>query len=174
MADRARLRDLAALAARLVAGGIWIVAGVAKALDFDSFHLQLQGYDVLPQSTVSWVTYGLPVLEIALGAYLVVGLLVRPAAWLSVGLMTVFIVAQGQAWARGLHIDCGCFGRADVQTVGPRTILRDLALAAPSVLVLCLGEGRYSLERVLHTPRTADEHGDAAAVGADPGHDHLW
>ena len=42
----------------------------------------------------------------------------RPAAWLSLGLLVIFTVAQAQAWARGLAIDCGCFGAIDVKRVG--------------------------------------------------------
>jgi uncharacterized membrane protein YphA (DoxX/SURF4 family) len=173
MADATRWRDVLGLAARLAAGGIWLAAGIAKALDFDAFHVQLEGYDVLPHAAISWVAYGLPLLEIALGAYLVLGLLVRPAAWLSLGLLVIFIAAQAQAWARGLAIDCGCFGSVDVQRVGAATILRDLLLSVPSVVVLAVGGGRYTLDSLLHRPLPADQHGHAGAVGADPGHDHL-
>jgi uncharacterized membrane protein YphA (DoxX/SURF4 family) len=173
MADPARWRDPLGLAARLAAGGIWLAAGIAKALDFDAFHVQLEGYDVLPHATVSWVAYGLPLLEIMLGGYLIVGLLVRPAAWLSLGLLIVFIAAQAQAWARGLAIDCGCFGTVDVQRVGAGTILRDLLLSIPTVVVLAVGGGRYSLDGLLRRPLAVDQHGHSGAVGADPGHDHL-
>ena len=54
LAEPARWRDPLGLAARLAAGGIWLAAGIAKALDFDAFHVQLEGYDVLPHATVSW------------------------------------------------------------------------------------------------------------------------
>jgi uncharacterized membrane protein YphA (DoxX/SURF4 family) len=173
MPDLARWRDPLGLAARLAAGGIWLAAGIAKALDFDAFRVQLEGYDVLPHATVSWVAYGLPLLEIVLGGYLIVGLLVRPAAWLSLGLLVVFIAAQAQAWARGLAIDCGCFGTVDVQRVGAGTILRDLLLSIPTVVVLALGGGRYALDALLRRPLAVDQHGHSGAVGADPGHDHL-
>jgi uncharacterized membrane protein YphA (DoxX/SURF4 family) len=173
MADQERWRDPLGLAARLAAGGIWLAAGIAKALDFDAFHVQLDGYDVLPHGAVSWVSYGLPLLEIVLGGYLILGLLVRPAAWLSLGLLLVFIAAQAQAWARGLAIDCGCFGTVDVQRVGAGTILRDLLLSIPTVVVLAVGGGRYGLDILLHRPLAVDQHGHTGAVGADSGHDHL-
>jgi len=130
------------VAVRLLAAGIWLVAGVAKALDFTAFQAQLQGYDVLPSGLVTPAGYALPLGEIALGGYLLVGVLVRPAAVVSCVLMVVFIAAQAQAWARGLVIDCGCFGTADLQRVGPGTVLRDVALAAPSV-VLALWPARH-------------------------------
>jgi uncharacterized membrane protein YphA (DoxX/SURF4 family) len=173
MADLARWRDPLGLAARLAAGGIWLAAGIAKALDFDSFHVQVEGYDVLPHVVVPWIAYGLPLLEIVLGGYLILGLLVRPAAWLSLGLLVIFIAAQAQAWARGLAIDCGCFGSVDVQRVGAGTIIRDLLLSIPTLVVLAVGGGRYGLDSLLHRPLPADQHGHASAVGVDPGHDHL-
>ena len=172
MADRAL--PWLGLAARLAAGVIWLVAGIAKARDFDAFHAQVAGYDLVPHALVSWVAYGLPLLEIALGAYLVVGLLVRPAAWLSAGLLAVFIAAQAQAWARGLVIDCGCFGTLDRHRVGGATIARDLALALPTLVVLVVGGGeRWSAERWLHRPAAAGEDRRPAAVGGDPGNDDL-
>jgi uncharacterized membrane protein YphA (DoxX/SURF4 family) len=140
------VRSWVGAAARVIAGAIWLVAGFAKASDFTSFENQVRGYDMLPSALVPWVAHGLPLLEIALGAYLVAGLLVRPAAWLSIGLLGILIAAQTQAWARGLTIDCGCFGALDRQQVGFGTIVRDLLLAVPTLLVLTLGGGRLSID----------------------------
>jgi uncharacterized membrane protein YphA (DoxX/SURF4 family) len=134
------------LAARLAAGGIWLAAGVVKATDFTSFRAEVRAYDALPDALVSWVAYGLPLLEIVLGAYLVVGLLVRPAAALSCALMAVFIAAQTQAWARGLQLDCGCFGSVARQKVGAGSILRDLALTVPSAAALAWPHGPLSVD----------------------------
>lgn len=134
------------LAARLAAGAVWLVAGAVKATDFTSFHAEVRAYDVLPGSLVEWVAYGLPLLEIALGAYLVAGLMIRPAAALSCALMAVFIAAQAQAWARGLNLDCGCFGSIARQRVGAGSIARDLALAVPSVAALAWADTRLSLD----------------------------
>jgi hypothetical protein len=47
--------------------------------------------------------------------------------------MVIFIIAISQAWARGLNIDCGCFGGGGAvepgQTKYLQEILRDLGLA---------------------------------------------
>jgi uncharacterized membrane protein YphA (DoxX/SURF4 family) len=140
------VRSWVGAAARVSAGAIWLVAGFAKATDFTSFENQVRGYDMVPSAVAPWVAYGLPLLEIALGAYLVAGLLVRPAAWLSIALLGILIAAQVQAWARGLTIDCGCFGALDRQQVGFGTVVRDLLLAVPTLLVLTLGGGRLSVD----------------------------
>ena len=52
----------------------------------------------------------LPVLEVVVGLCLVLGLLTRGAAVVSALLFVAFIVGIASAWARGLQIDCGCFG----------------------------------------------------------------
>jgi uncharacterized membrane protein YphA (DoxX/SURF4 family) len=137
------------LVIRLVGAGIWLVAGVAKALDFTAFQAQLQGYDVLPHGLVTPVGYLLPLGEIVLGCYLLAGALVRPAAIVSCVLMAVFIAAQAQAWARGLVIDCGCFGTADLQRVGAGTILRDVGLAIPGAVLAVWPARHMSVDRML-------------------------
>ena len=56
------------------------------------------------------VGWGLPFAEIALGLLLVAGLSTRSAAIVAGLLMLAFIAAVVSAAARGLSIDCGCFG----------------------------------------------------------------
>jgi uncharacterized membrane protein YphA (DoxX/SURF4 family) len=137
------------LAVRLIAAGIWLVAGGAKLGDLTAFKQEVAAYDVAPSSLVDVIAYGLPLLELGLGIYLVLGLLVRPAAVLSVALMLVFIGVQSQAWARGLSIQCGCFGSLSRETVGAGTIVRDVALALPSLLLLIWPARRLSLDQRL-------------------------
>jgi uncharacterized membrane protein YphA (DoxX/SURF4 family) len=79
----------------------------------------------------------LPWFELALGVLLLLGIGTRAVAWLSAGLLVVFVAGVSQAWARGLTIDCGCFGGggavAPGQTQYVQEILRDagfLLLAA--------------------------------------------
>ena len=57
--------------------------------------------------------------------------------------MVVFIVAMTQAWARGLTLDCGCFGTLAKEKVGPGTIARDAALGLP-VLLLAIWPARLA------------------------------
>ena len=48
---------------------------------------------------------------------------------------------MAQAWARGLSLDCGCFGSLAREQVGLGTILRDAAFGLPS-LALALWPAR--------------------------------
>jgi uncharacterized membrane protein YphA (DoxX/SURF4 family) len=129
------------LAVRLGAAAIWLVAGISKLGDLEHFHAQVQAYKLLPGALEAPVAYALPFVEVGLGLYLALGLLVRPAAILACCLMVVFVAAMAQARARGLSLDCGCFGSLAREKVGPGTILRDAALGLPS-LALALWPAR--------------------------------
>lgn len=149
----ARALPWAGLAVRLGAGAIWLVAGAAKLADLQHFHAQVNAYDVLPASLATVFAYTLPLLEVAVGLYLLVGLLVRPAAIVSCLLMAVFIVAMAQAWARGLSLDCGCFGAIAKEPVGLGSVARDAALGIPGLLLVLWPARRLSLdERWLGLP----------------------
>lgn len=98
------------LACRLVPAGLLLWAGLAKALDRQASILAVDAYDVLPQVLVRPVATVLPWIEIGVAALLVLGLFVRFAGLATIALAAVFIAGMAQAKARGLAIDCGCFG----------------------------------------------------------------
>ena len=98
------------LAVRLIAAGIWLAAGISKVVELETFRTQVAKYDLLPHALVTPFAYVLPFVEIGIGVYLALGLFVRAAAAVACVLMVLFVIAQAQAWARGLVLDCGCFG----------------------------------------------------------------
>ncbi len=144
-----RARDLvpwAGLAIRLAAACVWIIAGAAKLPDLGGFRLLVDRYGILPRVLVGPFAYVLPFLELGLGLYLALGLFVRGSALVGTLLMAAFLAAQVSAWARGIPLDCGCFGTALATRVGPLTILRDTALGLPTFLMLGLPARRLSLD----------------------------
>jgi len=119
--------------ARLVVGGVWIVAGALKLPDPDESVRAVRAYQLLPESVVPLVGHGLPVLEVLIGVCLVLGLLTRLSALVSALLLIAFIFGIASAWARGLSIECGCFGGGagpteNAQAKYPWEIARDLGL----------------------------------------------
>ncbi len=89
---------------------VWLVAGSVKAVDPLQTEQAVRAYQVLPEPVVGPVALVLPFLEIGLGLLLLLGLAVRPVAVVSALVLTVFIAGVASSWARGLSIDCGCFG----------------------------------------------------------------
>ena len=124
-----RVRDVIGTLARLGLAAVFLVSGVLKAVDPDATYVAVRAYDVLPRAAVALVAGVLPWLEIALGLLLLAGVATRAVAAVGAGLMLVFIAGVTQAWARGLSIDCGCFGGggavAPDQTAYGRELLRD-------------------------------------------------
>jgi uncharacterized membrane protein YphA (DoxX/SURF4 family) len=125
------------LVARLVLGAVMLVAGALKVTDPETAAQAVRAYELLPSSLVEPVGWGLPFLEIAIGLLLIVGFGVRALAVAAGVFMIVFIAAVSSAWARGLSIDCGCFGGggqvAAGQTKYLQEILRDVGLLALAV-----------------------------------------
>jgi uncharacterized membrane protein YphA (DoxX/SURF4 family) len=117
-------------AARLGLAAVWLVSGYLKASDLNQTYVAVQAYDLLPSGAVSAVAGAVPFLELALGVLLLVGLGTRLTAIVSAVVLLAFIGAVGQAWARGLSIDCGCFGGggqvASGDTRYPQEIARDI------------------------------------------------
>jgi uncharacterized membrane protein YphA (DoxX/SURF4 family) len=137
----------AATAARFLLGGVLVVAGVLKVPDPAAAVRAVRAYRVLPEALVGPVAFGLPVLEVAIGLALLAGVFVRSAAIAAAVLLVVFIAAVASAWARGLQIDCGCFGGggqvAAGRTAYPGEVARDLGL-----LVLALALARWPASRL--------------------------
>jgi uncharacterized membrane protein YphA (DoxX/SURF4 family) len=113
---------------------VFIWAGVVKALDVPAFAGQVAAYQLLPYAWNYAVAATLPYVELAAGVLLLTGQRVRPAALLTILLNAVFIVVLLSVLARGLNIDCGCFG-PDAGTTPLQALGRDLVLLALAVVV---------------------------------------
>jgi len=145
-----------AIVARLVVGGVWLGAGAAKLGDPDSSVRAVRAYELVPDPLERTVGYALPLLEICLGLLLVAGLALRLAAIASAILLAVFIVGISAAWARGLQIECGCFGGGgaasgdDVTDAYKWDIARDVGLLVLSGLLAWRPTSRLSVDGLLY------------------------
>jgi uncharacterized membrane protein YphA (DoxX/SURF4 family) len=142
--------------ARLVLGGVFVVAGALKIPDPAAAVRAVRAYRLLPEALVAPVAFGLPVIEIAVGLALLLGVFVRTAAVAAAVLLVVFVAAVGSAWARGLQIDCGCFGNggfdADATSKYPWEIARDTGLLLLSLWLVWRPRTRFSLDSLIFRP----------------------
>lgn len=147
------MKDWIGLLARLVTGGVWLVAGALKLPDPAGSVRAVRAYDLLPEVVVPTVGHLLPIVEVVIGLCLVLGLLTRGMSVLSALLFLAFIVGIASAWARGLQIDCGCFGGggydADAASKYPWEIARDVGLLALSLWLVVRPGSRWSLDSLL-------------------------
>ena len=147
------MRDWVGLLARVVTGGVWVVAGALKLPDPAASVRAVRAYDLLPETVVPTVGHLLPVVEVVVGLLLLLGLLTRPAAVVSSLLFVAFVIGISAAWARGMSIDCGGLGGggfdADARDNYPWEIARDVGLLAASAWLVVRPATRLSLDRRL-------------------------
>lgn len=151
------------VACRLLLAGVWIYAGAAKIGDLDASVRAVKAYQVLPGPVAEAVGAALPPVEIGLGVLLVVGLATRLAAAASAVLLTAFIAGVASAWARGLRIDCGCFGGGGELAPGESPeylveIVRDLGFLAAAVFLISRPVTRVSIDAWLRRADDNDEN----------------
>jgi len=152
-AARERVLDVIGTVARLFLGVVLIYAGAAKVGKPLTSERAVQAYELFPSDIASWIGLALPFVEIALGVLLVLGLFTRPVAIASTLLMVAFVIGISQAWARGLTIDCGCFGGGGQiganETKYPQEIARDVAFALAGAWLWWRPRTLASLDRYL-------------------------
>lgn len=166
----ARTQPWISLVARLVLGGVLVVAGYLKVVQSPTEQVRaVRAYELLPVGIDELVAYTLPVVEILAGIALIIGLGTRIAAVLGGLMMLAFIVGVASAWARGLTIDCGCFGGGGQVDAGEtaylQEILRDIGLVALAGWLAVLGAGRFALDTRARS--RADRHTDQSAENED-------
>jgi len=146
------------LLCRLLLGGVLLVAGGLKAFKPSESAGAVAAYKILPTDIAHLIGYALPWFEIALGILLIIGLTTRLAALAGTAVMIIFTVAIISVWARGILIDCGCFGgggavdpskAAEAHRSYLLEILRDLGLALSGTYLYFFPYGRLSIEKSL-------------------------
>jgi uncharacterized membrane protein YphA (DoxX/SURF4 family) len=158
------------LLARLIVGGVDLAAGISKFPDPAGNVRQVRAFQILPESIVPTVGHALPAVEILIGALLVLGLLTRAFAVLATLFFVAFIIGIAAAWARGLEINCGCFGSlgvpADPQRQYAIDIARGVGLLICSMWLVVWPRTRLALDNLLfpHHERLADGEESEEAV----------
>lgn len=142
-------------AARLLIGSLFVYASVHKIADPADFALAIRNYMIVPAAWSNVVALTLPWIEITAGLFLLAGIMTRPSALLTTGMLGVFLAAVIYAFSVGLDIDCGCFTSSSASggTVGLYHIARDACLFLLSLLILVGDRGELCLESVFSRRR---------------------
>jgi putative oxidoreductase len=95
---------------RWLLGALMLWAGVSKLANPAEFLSSIYAYETpLPRLWLQQAAVVLPWLELLSGLLLIANVWSETALATMLGLFVVFLLATGQAWARGLDISCGCF-----------------------------------------------------------------
>ncbi|MDR1448606.1 MAG: DoxX family membrane protein [Propionibacteriaceae bacterium] len=151
------------VACRLIIGGALLWAGLAKVGDLQLSVQQVRDYDILPFGLTRFVGSALPIGELVVGVLIVSGAFTRVMAALGSLLMAAYMAAIASLWARGLVLDCGCFGApgevADFAAARAGYIwdlLRDLVFLAAGVWLVWRPAAKPSLDQWLFQPLETD------------------
>jgi len=100
------------------------------------FAMAIDAYGLLPQWAVITLARALPWLELALGILLLTGLWLRQTAIAASALLALFFAVMLKSYARGLQIDCACFGLGEA--ISWKTLVRDGVLVLSSIALAAL------------------------------------
>lgn len=152
--DSPQWRRLISLMARISLGVVLIYAGAVKLGDPLAFADSIASFKIAPNRVVSLLALGIPPFEIICGFLLIIGLWRRVAALGALVALAVFTAALVIALARGLMIDCGCFGSGTASITQMRLdLLRDTLLVGIAAVVYAdsWSENRQRLRRTRPT-----------------------
>lgn len=155
------IRPWLGTALRLLLGIVFIVAGAQKIGDPSAFVRATRAYQVLPDWFARATGYGLPYLEIATGVLILLGIATRIAASVLGLLLVGFLIGIVQASARGLQIECGCFGGGGQLGAGQSTaytwdILRDAGLLIAAVYLIVWPLTKYAADNWIRAGGSTD------------------
>jgi uncharacterized membrane protein YphA (DoxX/SURF4 family) len=149
---------------RLLVGGAFVIAGTLKIADPAKFALDVGNYRLVPHDLINLVAILLPWIEVTAGAFVLTGIWLRAAALVVSSLTAVFFAVIVSALARGLNIECGCFGTVGGKHIGAVNLAIDSTLLVFAALLARRSEGfsrkEISREADARTPaRPIENHG---------------
>ena len=129
--------------ARWALAAIFLAAAVPKIIDPSGFAADISRYDMVPDIFVNPMAIMLPWIEAVAGLALLSGFAAEGSLLLVNLLIVVFMVGLGQAWVRGLDIDCGCFGHSEAKGEIGLAFLRDIGFLALGLSAAWLRRRRF-------------------------------
>ena len=135
------------LAFRIFLGFIFIFAAVIKVADPVGFSQSIYNYKLMPDFFINFLAIAIPWIELVAGILLVFGISVKENSAILSGLHVVFIIAVAISLARGLDIDCGCFGTVDGSKVGIMKILENTGLLILGLILIKFDSRFISLDK---------------------------
>lgn len=136
---------------RIIVGGIFLLAGLAKISDPVRFLLTLREFQLFPEVIIRFLAVYLPWLEFILGLFIILGILYRTSSLMLAFLNAVFTLAILSVIIRGIDIDCGCFGLlADILKIPDsadiKAVIRNLLFIGMCLYIFFVKDTVISIE----------------------------
>jgi len=117
------------LLARIILGGLFVVASIDKIIDPNTFAVAIVNYQVVGPSLALVIATILPPLELLCGLGIFLGMYPRASAFLITTMLIVFTTLIVSALFRGLDISCGCFTQdPNASKIGYQKILENIGM----------------------------------------------
>ena len=129
--------------------GIFIYAGVVKAIDPVQFASDIDNFKLLPWPVSVALAFYLPWLEILCALGLVFRVLYRGALSILSASIVVFTLGIIAAKVRGLDISCGCFGHVSQHWSFPSHLATNLALLIALLVLSFKATSRNRLQNAV-------------------------
>lgn len=125
------------LVARIVLGAVFVYAAYVKLRDpWQLFAMSINSYDVLPLAMAETAAHVIPWVELALGLMVIAGIWLRITGTILSLVLLTFFTLMVRAYAKGMQINCGCFGPGEA--ISWKTLLRDGSMAAAAIAMTWL------------------------------------
>lgn len=135
------------IALQFIIGAVFLYASYNKLFDQTGFAKSVYGYKFLPDFLINVTAIVVPSLEFIAGICLLFGLFRKGSSLIIIVLLSVFLIALVQAYARGLDIDCGCFGSNAVDKTTPADLLiriiQDILLLLGAIIIFKYSRSKY-------------------------------
>src|SRR5580658_194525 len=146
------------IAGRLGIAVIFLYAGIAKVREpWLQFAVSIESFKIVPESWLEPLARDLPWCEIVLGIALISGILARWFSLIATGMLAWFLFIGIRAVAKGLTVDCGCFGSGG-GAIDAKWFVEHAAMLA---LGLAVTAGEFLR---VHSPKRAADSGLAHLV----------
>ena len=120
---------------RLLLASVFALAGFTKLRDLARARADFESLG-LPARIVPTLSLCLPLIELGIGALLLIGPLTHLGAAGALGLLTIFTTVIGVNLWRGRQATCACFGSLTRAHIGPTTLARNGCLMAVAGVLL--------------------------------------
>lgn len=132
------MKNVLSVIISILLGLLFIYTGVVKITGISSFYHNVTLYHLLPDVAAWYWAHYLPWLEVTAGMGLWLKQTRAAACVIIASLLLVFILAIVSAMLRGLHIECGCFGKGARSSDYTWILVRDALLLVASLYLLRL------------------------------------
>jgi hypothetical protein len=117
----------------LLLAAVFALAAIAKLRSRDAFAAVLRS--LVPALLVKPLSVMVPVLELALAAFLLSGIATQTAIGVSIGVLVLFTAVLGEMWRRGLK-GCACFGESVNTATTSSGVIRNVMLIVAASCVV--------------------------------------